>query len=548
MPVVDLGTERPGAGPSDAADIEEPEIVERSMVDPRDGTVISLKPGDTMLVRFSFRNDQRNQRMYVLEEDRSLEQGWLVFVQDQVNITANGTGELSVRVTPPASAAPGTYPFKLSTGLQGATLNPCNLLLEVQPTPAVKLTTKQALVKQGPFGRTVDFALTAESAGNADTSFRIAVKDPTVEPAQKGEAQKPDDIYETNEWRYLFDKEFETLESKAVNRPPTPVPVRVRLLRKGIWWFGFKETHKAVVKAVPVTDPANGQKPVNEVELTAVRWRLLPIPGFLAVPLLALMFIALASKPEGLTVLNSRVGQDAERQVTHYIVQMTDETKGWKQGKPKVSMEAVLRWRAPWYALLKVHGPDGSRTLMGGRKEYRIPVEVPANDYGKDKVYTYEVSSFVLPFRKEAVAIRLVPIRTDMQLTFSGVDNSQEGPPVEAEVLGTGTERKKVTGWEVPVEVPVGGDRPKVFHLVNETPSYDKLEIVLWPLEPIPAPYKLGEGDLSRDPPYTIQGGGRLKVVVRVDPGAEPVEKEWKFLTTDARREVLTLRLRPVME
>jgi hypothetical protein len=535
MPVIDLETQRrrPGADQEPDED-EEPEIVEQSVLDPRDGTSISLKPGETMLLRFGFRNDQRGTRTYVIDEDRSLESGWIVLVQDQVNINANGTGEVSVRLCPPITAAPGTYPFEVRTGPLGSTLTPCHLQLEVQPTPAVKLTAKQPLVKTGPFGRAVDFELTAESAGNADTTFRVAVRDPSIETDDQGNPRGPDEIYETPQWRYLFDKEFETLESKAVGRPPNPIAVKFRALRKGIWWFGFKETHKARVKAVPVTDPANGMKPGNSVDLTAVRWRLLPIPGFLAGPLAVILFLLLASGASDLKVTNAYgVGR------SYYIVQLRDEN--WTEGKPVVNLQARLAWSAPWYALLKLKATEDNRTdthlfVHGGFRD-----DVAVEEYGNKLRRTYEVSPILRP-GGDPVQVRFVPLRTDMKLLLT------IGPrmaPVDEferdEVLGE--EKIPLKSREVTVDVPLDGSTRVNFS--NLTDANRGLMILLWPVN-VPTNFRIENFNLtdSTQIPAGATATAKITFTGQVPGDGSDVEEDWQFVTTDATHQVLHVRLR----
>ena len=127
----------------------------------------------------------------MLDEDRSLPDDWITLVQDQVNLTRNGQGDVSLRLSPPLNAEPGDYPFAVTLGPQGGILTPRSLTLTVQATPAVKLTTKEKSVKIGPIGSFADFHLTAESAGNADTAFRVAVQPPPSDSDGSGAGPVP---------------------------------------------------------------------------------------------------------------------------------------------------------------------------------------------------------------------------------------------------------------------------------------------------------------------------------------------------------------------
>lgn len=535
MPVIDLETtRRPSGGEPDEDEDEEPEVVEQNLLDPRDGSVISLKPGESMLLRFSFRNDQRSTRTYVVDEDRSLETGWLVLVQDQVNINANGTGEVSVRLCPPPTAAPGTYPFEVRIGPLGSPLTPCNLMLEVQPTPAVQLTAKQTLVKQGPFGRSVEFELTAESAGNANTTFRVAVTDPTVETDEQGMPRGPDEVYETPQWRYLFDKEFETLRSKAAGRPPNPVSLKLRMWRKGIWWFGFKERHEARVRAVPVTDPSNGQKRANAVSLTAVRWRLLPIPGFLAAPIALLLFIFLASGASDLRVTNAYgVGR------SFYVVQMRDDN--WTEGKPKITLQARMKWSAPWYALLKLKVIEENRTDTHYFVRSGYADDISVEEYGDRSRRSYEVSSILRP-GADPVLVRFVPLRTDMKLLLT------LGPrmlPIDEyerdEVLGD--EKIPLKSREVLVEVPP--DEPVRINFSNLTDPKRGLKVLLWP---VTNPTNFNIENFNRTDSTQIDPGAtntaKITFVGQAPQDGSVLEEDWQFVTTDATHQILHVRLR----
>ena len=66
--------------------------VEQSVVSPRNGASFPVRPGNTLLVRFPFVNTTSATTTYVLDEDRSLPQGWITLVQDQVNLTKNAEG------------------------------------------------------------------------------------------------------------------------------------------------------------------------------------------------------------------------------------------------------------------------------------------------------------------------------------------------------------------------------------------------------------------------------------------------------------------------
>ena len=340
-----------GPGQTTAQDEEDQEqgVAEPSLLDPADGTVVTLRPGETMLLRFPFVNVGSREQTYILDENRDLADGWLTLVQDQVNLTRNGSGELSVRLTPPEHADPADYPFMITLGPQGGVLTTRSITLSVMATPSVRLSAKNKVLKVGPLAPFVEFPLAVENAGNADTAFRVSVKAPRTEDAAGGTPAGPGDLYETPQWRYLFDKELETLRSPAAGREPRPVPIIVRVRPKGIWWFGFKQSHQFRVAAVPVTEPNNGGKAGNTVDLTAIRSRYLPIPMLLLIPILLLILMFFSGGANDLSVTNPQFTEGN----TYWIV----------EPKNSLSKELNLKWTARPLAMLRLTGtPEGADT------------------------------------------------------------------------------------------------------------------------------------------------------------------------------------------
>lgn len=412
LPLVDLPgrTAEASEEAEEPADKAEPDISEPSVLDPAEGAVFSLRPGETLLLRFRFTNDTPHSRTYVIEEDRSLDSTWITLVQDEVNLTKDEADELTVRLAPPIGARPGNYPFSVRFGPEGGALTPRNLTLYVQATPAVQLTVKEPLVKVGPFWRYVEFGLAVESAGNADTAFRVAVKSPQATTDTDG-SPRQDDIYETPRWRYLFDKELDNLESLTPTRPPKPRPVRLRLARKGIWWLGFRETHSMRVAAVPVTDPGNGDKPGNIADLTAVRWRPYPIPLFILLPLLLCSLLFFFGTAQNLIVDNpAYVGTDG----TNYVVAQPPNGTGLVQTK--------LMWQAPPLALLRL-AATGERYQSApalARSPQTVDVTFPL---GQRSIYrVYEVDRLLGSGGPQA-RIKFIAARDDTPLALTDANN-----------------------------------------------------------------------------------------------------------------------------
>lgn len=380
LPVVDYQARTTTEIADDAED--DAELREPSVVSPQEGAALAVKPGETLLLRFPFTNETRATQTYVIDEDRSLEPDWITLVQDQVNLTRNGSGEVSVRLSPPANAEPGDYPFTVRIGPLGGVLTPRQLTLSVQAIPAVRVQAKNSKLTIGPWGKTGDFNLTVDSIGNCDTAFRVAVKSPeavqaNAQAAEENAPRVPDDVYETPQWRYLFDKEMDSLESLSPTRPPQPDPIRLRVQRKGWWWLGWRESHPIRVAAVPVTDPANGGKTGNVVDLTAVRWRLLPFPGWVLVPLTVLALMFLSSGPTDLTVAGATyVGPDN----THYVVgEPTNDRLGARLQWSAANPLALLR--------LSATGDRYEERPHVARSPQNVTAELPRNQSSVYRVY-----------------------------------------------------------------------------------------------------------------------------------------------------------------
>ena len=360
---------------------------EPSVLDLPDGGAVALKPGETKLLRFAFTNETPREVTYVLDEDRSLPDSWITLVQDQVNLTRNGKGDVALRLSPPLNAEPGDYPFAVTLGPQGSILTPRSLTLTVQATAAVRLSTKETTIKIGPMASFADFHLTIESAGNADTAFRLGVRAPQTDDSPHSATP----LYETLQWRYLFDKELETLRAPATGRAPRPVPIRLRLQRKGPWWFGFRETHQVHVAAVPVTEPANSGKPGNDLTVTAVRQRFWPMPYLTLIPLFLLFLLLTSGGPGDFSVTDAQ----HEENDTYWVVNPPGGT----------SKQATMKWTSATPLLRlsgeKISGDQASREGSGAALSQvvlgssSLPQSVPVSPKEPDVEYHYKVSRLI---------------------------------------------------------------------------------------------------------------------------------------------------------
>lgn len=499
-------------------------VHEPSALDPPDGASLALSPGGTLLVRFGFNNDGPRERTYILDEDGSLTPGWLTLVKDQVNLTRNGRGEVSLRLTPPPDARPGDYPFAVTVGPQGDILTSRLLTLAVAATPAVKITAAQTRIRIGPLGTYADFPLAVESVGNADTAFRIAVKAP---PVKRGEEAKnvrgSETIYETPQWRYLFDREAETLRSAGGGHTPRPINLRFRLQRRGAWWLGFQESHQVTVTAVPVTDPGNGGKTENVLELTAVRRRPLPFPGVFALLLLIPLLLLLVVKASYLGVSNAYVSDSV-----YYVL----GTPGGGQ-----AMTARLRWEAPFFAFVNVSATQNGETDVRWFRHGRDEDKVTDTAYGLEK--TYEVT-------RRKITVRFVPIKTDhkLQITQGNLEYThRRDVPLVPTKQGT----EPVGEDSVPVGgstylLPVPRDRNVPLNLLNTTPRSSSANIQYWIVHrPDPSFFTITD---SKDNDQIGPTTAAAPIKLRAAGGATSGDQELTLVTTDGGNQLVHIKLK----
>ncbi len=510
---------------------EEPEPIEeeekplavsadRQIADPAEGAVVAVKPGETVLVTFSVHNDKSGVRTFVLQEDRSLAADWISLVRDQVNVTAGGSGDVALLLKPPVGAEPGGYPLTASFGLMGQPLASCYLTLQVMPVPAVSLAAPKA--SNGvfaPLSRFVPFDLKVASNGNTDTAYRVAV---TEENADEEGVTRLRESYETPAWRYVFDKEIASLVSPRAGAPATAIVHRLRIVRKGVWWLGWRERHRVNVRAIPVTDPANGAKTGNVATLVASRWRILPLPAFVMLPLAALGVVLLSSGASDFRVTNAKQGDDG----TYYVV-----------GTPNAGsqQEVHLRWSAPFYALLRLNRVQegASQTVPAGRGEAKDAPTVA--EYGQAQRTGYEIGPRLVG-GSEGVAVRFVPTRTQGKLALSAGLG-------EAKAETVGDEKVKVAARDVTVSVPRSGSARLNFQNLTGANGGGGQTIVLWTTH-APTGFRVNDF-LTSGGNQPINPGATLTAKIRVDgSGPSSGEEVWEMLTTDGAPQLLRIHLK----
>jgi hypothetical protein len=481
-------------------------------------------------------NDTPREKTYILDEDRSLDGAWLTSKQDQVNLTRNGRGELSIRVHPPANAEPGDYPFGITVGPQGGVLTQRNLVLSVQATPAVKVTAKANVVKVGGLTKDVVFPLTVESIGNADTAFRIAVKALPGGSETDGEEgpRGPGDVYETAQWRYVFDKELDTLRTPSSGQAPHPVAISLRIRRKGIWWFGGKETHTVRVAAVPVTEPGNGGKPGNSVELTAVRWRIVPFPYLLLLPIL-LIFMAFGSKGADTVALANSVwtaSSDTSNAAEYYVVRNGSNFTADNTGSGG-TISDTLQWKAPPYALLRISMRDVTDSSVPTQTAYHLgggslPISAKVSNSLSNVEYDYTITNLSGGSGQE---IDVHYVYNDDTVSMQLADNHH----------------RTYNGSSATIFVPPGSSGIKLL-LGNGSSKATSLNVWLVGLSQTSTPfnttYSKGTFVLPANYPVGTENNTYNFPITWSDSSSSPEDYTFVLITNDSRRPVIQVHLK----
>lgn len=526
--VVDYGTKE--EEPEEVEDVAAAYPSDHQFANPKEGTVLYARPGETILVRFSVSNDQGGVRTYVLQEDRSLPNEWIQLVRDQVNITPGGTGDVAFLLKPPIHAEPASYPFSVSFGVLGKPLSSCYLTLTVQATPAVTVGTKKSLVSVGPISRRVPFEFQVDSAGNADTAYRLTVIDDS--PAPDGTPQEPVPIYETPTWQYLIDKEIDTLVSPTAGRTPPAMPHRMFMVRKGTWWFGWREKHTVKVATVPVTDQRNNEKPGNVISITGARWRIFPLPMFLMIPLMFIALVMLGSGGDNLRVANGIQGDDG----AFYVI-------GTEPNQNELPVH--LKWSSPVYALLKLNRLDQGRASSVSTQRESASDRATVQDYGQAQKLSYELGSkfFGSGIKTD---VRFVPMKSDGMLQIFDGSNPVSALPGKEPI---GEEKVDVFTQEITVEVERGKTKAISFRNLTGTGKINGQTIVAWTVRQ-PQGFIVSDFLIKQGDNQVLNPNSAMTAKIRFDSENPPPDGEavWELLTTDAKNQLLRIKLKVVGE
>lgn len=356
------GTNANGGNSLDSASIDPNaplQFREQVVRNPQETTVYSLRPGTSLVVAVTVKNEDTARRAlrYSLTWDEptrndAAKRAMIELIRPELNLIHGAEGELYARVSVPKGADPATVSIGFLVGPDGY-LKPVGLRVRIEPIPAVTLSAAKAEVKTSPFPKFyVDFELTVGQLGNSDTAFRITVVNPEVRIKTPTGYPTGDNaaVYESGVWRYSLDRELDNLKSAGFGNKPAPVPVRLRVERRGAWWWGRKESQTVTVRAVPVTDTLNGGQAGNEVTLTAVRARPTPFPPILLLVLLLLLWPIFGGRPTDLSVANADAQAGAHE---YWVVKEGDK------------LSATVKWTNPFLMAANLTADGGNAQKAG---------------------------------------------------------------------------------------------------------------------------------------------------------------------------------------
>jgi hypothetical protein len=275
----------------------------------------------------------------------------------------------------------------------------------------------------------------------------------------------------------------------------------------------MREKHTVRVGGVPVTDADNGGKANNTVELTALRWRFLPFPAWLLIPLFLIFSMFLSAGAGKLDVTNAKLYESGVY---------------WVAGTAGTG-PIDLRWDSSPLALLKLREATSNTTLK-------------SLTMGSGHFSASGTASVVEPKNTYHFTVGPLLGGNDQTATVNYLFTRKETP---LEVIGGAGAATTENGFEFTLEVPENGSAG--FRLRNAAQQDLRLNYyTVKPLDPSSAflpniPLTDGvlqHGEMSRAEDFVFKRNG--------DRGHVGDEDTLVLATTDANRPIVTVKLRMV--
>ena len=290
----------------------------------------------------------------------------------------------------------------------------------------------------------------------------------------------------------------------------------------------WKEGHKFKITGAPVTDRSNAGKPGNAVELKAVRWRLLPMPWFIMLPLVCIIIVLLGSGATDLHVANAFQGDDG----AYYVL-------GTKPDEPNLNVH--LAWTAPFYSVLKFDKTDQGHVSAVPRKGDSASDPATVIEYGQAQRVTYEIGSKFFGSTLKA-DVRLVPLRSQEMLQLLVDGNAVKGAAAQDTI---GEEHVPVTARDVTVMVPKSGLTTIAFRNLTGVSHINGQQIVAWTVRK-PAGFTIQNFLTTEGDNQVVNPASSVAAKIGIDSSSLPPEGEstWELLTTDGTNQLLRIKLK----
>ncbi|MBC8063489.1 MAG: hypothetical protein H7Y17_01560, partial [Chlorobia bacterium] len=281
---------------------------------------------------------------------------------------------------------------------------------------------------------------------------------------------------------------------------------------------------------LPVTDKENNKKQGNVISITGSRWRVFPLPMFLMIPLTLIALVLLGSGGDNLRVTNGVQGDDGA-----FYVLGTEPNQG--------QLNVKLKWSAPLYAILKLNRLDQGRSSTIDTQREAAADKATVQDYGQAQKISYELGSkfFGGGIKTD---VRFVPMKTDGMVQIMDGQNPLNLMPGKEPI---GEDKIDVFTQDATIEMKRGQTRTLTFRNLTRTGRIDGQTIVAWTVRQ-PQGFKVADFLVKQGDNQVINPNASVFAKITVDEDNLPPDGEavWEILTTDAKYQLLRIKLRLV--